>query len=125
MPHQTIEEIIARLERIIDDALRGQRRIGYFAGLYERVTSNVRRALVAGDVFRDNPRMERLDVIFAEQLVAAGAGNREHLIAKRDAETAIVGQTLYPLHGFAAHVARWIHSSECKDIRTNIQIIAE
>lgn len=63
--------------------------------------------------------------LFAEQLVAAGAGNREHLIAKRDAETAIVGQTLYPLHGFAAHVARWIHSSECKDIRTNIQIIAE
>lgn len=254
MPTQTIEEIIARLERIIDDALRGQRRIGYFAALYERVTSNVRRALVAGDVFRDNPRMERLDVIFAErflaawdaysdgreptaswrvafkwlddpgplvvqhlmlgmnahinldlgiaaatvaptpqeleslkpdfmtindllgrllgvvelelgqicprfkraqrltffaphleerlfgfgmgaardlawlfaeQLVAAGEGDREHLIAKRDAETAIVGQTLYPLHSFAARVARWIHSSECKDIKTNIQIIAE
>jgi hypothetical protein len=49
----------------------------------------------------------------------------EHLIAKRDSETAIVGQTLYPLHGFAAHVARWIHGSECNDIRTNIQIIAE
>jgi hypothetical protein len=254
MPHQTIEEIIARLERIIDDALRGQKRIGYFAALYERVTSNVRRALVAGDVFQDNPRMERLDVIFAErfldawgafaegreptaswrvaferledpgplvvqhlmlgmnahinldlgiaaatvaptppelqslkpdfmkinevlgrllgvvelelgqicprfkraqrltffaphledrlfgfgmgaardlawlfaqQLVAAGEGNREHLIAKRDAETALVGRTLYPLHGFAAHVARWIHTSECNDIRTNIQIIAE
>ncbi|MET0649597.1 MAG: DUF5995 family protein [Pyrinomonadaceae bacterium] len=253
MPPQTIEEIIARLEGIIDDALRGQRRIGYFAALYERVTSNVRRALVAGDVFRDNPRMARLDVVFAdrflaawdaysegreptaswriafkilddpgplvvqhlmlgmnahinldlgiaaatvaptppelqslkpdfmtinnilgrllgvvelelgqicprfqraqrltffapkleerlfgfgmgaardlawlfaEQLVAAGEGNREHLIAKRDAETAIVGQTLYPLHGFAAHVARWIHASECRDIRTNIQTIA-
>jgi hypothetical protein len=254
MPPQTIEEIIARLERLIDEALRGQRRIGYFAALYERVTSNVRRALVAGDVFRDNPRMERLDVIFAgrflaawdafsegseptaswrvafkwlddpgllvvqhlmlgmnahinldlgiaaatvaptpqelqalkpdfmtinallgrllgvvelelgqicprfaraqrltffaphleerlfgfgmgaardlawlfaEQLVAAGEGGREHLIAKRDAETAIVGQTLYPLHGLAACVARWIHSSEGRDIRTNIQIIAE
>ena len=254
MPPQTIEEVLARLERLIDDALRGQRRIGYFAALYERVTSNVRRALVAGDVFRDNPRMERLDVIFAdrslaawdafgegreptaswrvaferlddpaplvvqhlmlgmnahinldlgiaaatvaptptelqtlkpdfmtineilgrllgvvelelgqicprfaraqrltffaphleerlfgfgmgaardlawlfaEQLVAAGEGNREHLIAKRDAETAIVGQTLYPLQGFAAYVARWIQSSECKDIRTNIQVIAE
>src|SRR5215207_1603545 len=254
MPPQTIEGIIARLERLIDDALRGRRRIGYFAALYERVTSNVRRALVAGDVFRDNPRMERLDVVFAdrflaawdafsagreptaswrvafralddpgplvvqhlmlgmnahinldlgiaaataaptpqelqslkpdfmtindilgrllgvvelelgqicprfkraqrltffaphleerlfgfgmgaardlawlfaEQLVAAGEGNWEHHIAKRDAETAVVGQTLYPLRGFAAHVARWIHSSECKDVRTNIQIIAE
>ena len=254
MPHQPIEEIIARLERIIDDALREQRRIGYFAALYERVTSNVRRALVAGDVFQDNPRMERFDVIFAQrflaawdartegreptaswrvafdvledpgplvvqhlilgmnahinldlgvaaatvaptpeelqslkpdfmtinallgrlfavvelelrqicprfaraqrltffapglqeklfgfgigaardlawllaqQLVAAGEGNWEHVIAKRDAETAIVGRTLYPLHGFAARVARWIHDSECKEIRTNIQIIAE
>lgn len=254
MPHQTIEEIIARLERVIDDALRERRRVGYFAALYERVTSNVRRALVAGDVFQDNARMERLDVVFAqrfldaweahgagraptaswrvafqvlddpgplvvqhlmlgmnahinldlgiaaaavaptpqelqslkpdfmtinnvlgrlfavvelelrqicprfnraqrltffapglqerlfgfgmgaardlawlfaEQLVAAGEANREHLIAKRDAETAIVGQTLYPLHGFAAQVARWVHASECKDIRSNVQIIAQ
>jgi hypothetical protein len=254
MPPQTIEEVIARLERIIDEALRGRKRIGYFAALYERVTSNVRRALVAGDVFRDNPRMERFDVIFAdrflaawdaysegreptaawrvafsilddpgplvvqhlmlamnahinldlgvaaatvaptpqelqslkpdfmtineilgrllgvvelelgqicprfanaqrltffaphledrlfgfgmgaardlawlfaEQLVAAGEGNREHVIAKRDAETAVVGRTLYPLYGFASYVARWIHSAECREIRTNIQIIAE
>jgi hypothetical protein len=254
MPPQTIEEIIARLEQIIDGALRGRQRIGYFAALYERVTSNVRRSLVAGDVFEDNPRMERFDVIFAErflaawdahaegreptaswrvafsrledpgplvvqhlmlgmnahinldlgvaaatvaptpaelqslkpdfmkineilgrlfavvelelrqicprfnraqrltffapglqerlfgfgmgaardlawlfaeQIVAAGEGNREHVIAGRDAETALVGQTLYPLQGFAARVARWIHSSECRDIRTNIQIIAE
>jgi Family of unknown function (DUF5995) len=63
--------------------------------------------------------------LFAEQLVAAGVGNRESVIAKRDAETAIVGRTLYPLHGFADHVASWIHASECEDIRTNIQIIAE
>jgi hypothetical protein len=254
MPSQTIEEIIARLERIIDDALRRQSRIGYFAALYERVTSNVRRALVAGNVFRDNPRMERLDVTFAnrfikaweefaagrqptaswrvafevlgdpgplvvqhlmlgmnahinldlgvaaaevaptpeelqslkpdfltineilgrllgvvelelgqicprfsraqrltffaphledklfgfgmgaardlawllaEQIVAAGDAGRGHVIAKRDAETAVVGRSLYPLHGFANRVARWIHSSECADVRDNIQIIAE
>jgi hypothetical protein len=254
MPPQTIEEVIARLDRIIDDALRGERRIGYFAALYERVTTNVRRALVAGDVFRNNPRMERLDVLFAdrfleaweafssgreptaswrvafslledpgplvvqhlmlgmnahinldlgvaaatvaptpqeleslkpdfmkineilgrllgvvelelgqicprfnraqrltffaphleeklfgfgmgaardlawlfaEQIVAAGDAGREHVIARRDAETAIVGRSLYPLHGFADRVARWIHASECRDIRSNIQIIAE
>lgn len=97
MPQQTIEEIIARLEGIIDDALRGQRRIGYFAPhLEERLFGFGMGAA------RD------LAWLFAEQLVAAGAGNREHLIAKRDAETAIVGQTLYPLRGFAARVARWI-----------------
>jgi len=250
----TIDEVIARLNEMIDDALRGESRIGYFAALYERVTTNVRRALVAGDVFEDNPRMERLDVIFAnrfleawgefsagrpptaswrvaferlgepgplvvqhlmlgmnahinldlgvaaaevaptpgelqslkpdflkineilgrllgvvelelgqicprfsraqrltffapnledklfgfgmgaardlawllaEQIVAAGDAGREHVIAKRDAETAVVGKTLYPLHGFADRVAQWIHTSECPDIRDNIQIIAE
>ena len=254
MPPQTLDEVIARLNRIVDDALRGERRIGYFAALYERVTTNVRRALVAGDVFQNNPRMERLDVVFAdrflaawdafnsggeptaswrvafsvlgdagplvvqhlmlgmnahinldlgvaaatvaptpdkleslkpdfmkineilgrllgvvelelgqicprfsraqrltffaphleeklfgfgmgaardlawllaEQIVAAGEAGRESVIAKRDAETAIVGQSLYPLRGFANQVARWIHASECKDIRANIQIIAE
>src|SRR5690606_25957110 len=43
----------------------------YFAALYERVTTNVRRALVAGDVFEDNPRMERLDVVFANRFLTA------------------------------------------------------
>lgn len=250
----TIEGVISNLNWIIDEALRGESRIGYFAALYERVTTNVRRALVAGDVFEDNARMERLDVTFAnrfleawgefsagrqptaswrvafehlgdpgplvvqhlmlgmnahinldlgvaaaevapteaelkslkpdfmmineilgrllgvvelelgqicprfsraqrltffaphledklfgfgmgaardlawllaEQVVAAGDAGREHVIAKRDAETAVVGKTLYPLHGFANRVAQWIHASECADIRDNIQIIAE
>jgi hypothetical protein len=254
LPAQTIDEVIARLNEIIDDAVRGGHRIGYFAGLYERVTSNVRRALVAGDVFRDNPRMERLDVVFAnrfleawdahtsgreptaswrvafarledpgplvvqhlilgmnahinldlgiatadiaqtpeglkslkpdfmkineilgrllgvvelelgqicprfsraqrltffaphleerlfgfglgaardlawllaERVVAAGEAGRESVIARRDAETAIVGRSLYPLHGFADRVAAWIHASECREVRSNIQIIAE
>ncbi|HEX8558532.1 MAG TPA: DUF5995 family protein [Pyrinomonadaceae bacterium] len=253
MPPETIDEVIARLNEMVDDAIRGGRRIGYFAGLYERVTSNVRRALVAGNVFQDNPRMERLDVIFAdrflaawdafaagreptaswrvafsrledpgplvvqhlmlgmnahinldlgvaaaevaptpaelaslkpdfmkineilgrllgvvelelgqicprfsraqrltffapnleerlfgfgmgaardlawllaEQIVAAGAARRESVIAGRDAETAVVGRSLYPLRGFAARVAGWIHASECRDVRANIQIIS-
>lgn len=67
----TIDEVIARLNVIIDEALRAESRIGYFAGLYERVTTNVRRALVAGDVFRDNARMERLDVTFANRFLEA------------------------------------------------------
>jgi hypothetical protein len=249
----TIDEVIARLNDIIDDALRRESRIGYFAALYERVTTNVRRALVAGDVFEDNARMERLDVAFAnrfieawgefgagrrptaswrvafevlgdpgplvvqhlmlgmnahinldlgvaaaevaatpeglralkpdfmtineilgrllgvvelelgqicprfsraqrltffaphleeklfgfgmgaardlawllaEQVVAAGDAGRGHVIAKRDAETAVAGRALYPLRGFADRVAQWIHASECADVRDNIQIIA-
>src|SRR5215204_3515564 len=68
---ENIAEVVARLEGIIDDALRARHRIGYFAALYERVTTNVRRALVAGNVFQDNPRMERLDVVFADRFLAA------------------------------------------------------
>ena len=67
----TIDQVIARLNGILDDALRQGARIGYFAALYERVTTNVRRALVAGNVFQDNARMERLDVTFADRFLAA------------------------------------------------------
>src|SRR5215208_6769647 len=111
MPPQTIEEVIARLERLVDDSLRGQRRIGYFAALYERVTSNVRRALVAGDVFKDNPRMERLDVVFADRFLAAWdayAGGREPTASWRvafrllDDKDALVVQHL--MLGMNAHI---------------------
>jgi hypothetical protein len=68
---QTIDQVLVRLNGILDDALRGGTRIGYFAALYERVTTNVRRALVAGNVFQDNPRMERLDVVFANRFLTA------------------------------------------------------
>jgi hypothetical protein len=68
---ETIEQVIDRLNGILDDSLRQGTRIGYFAALYERVTTNVRRALVAGNVFQDNPRMERLDVVFANRFLAA------------------------------------------------------
>ena len=68
---RSIDEVLARLNAILDDSLREGRRIGYFTALYERVTTNVRRAIVAGDVFQDNPRMERLDVVFANRFLAA------------------------------------------------------
>jgi len=75
---RTIDEIITALNAILDKALREGERIGYFAALYERVTTNVRRALVAGNVFQDNARMERLDVVFANRFLHAweqhGAG---------------------------------------------------
>lgn len=68
---RTIDEVLVRLNGILDDALRQGARIGYFAALYERVTTNIRRALVAGNVFQDNARMERLDVVFANRFLDA------------------------------------------------------
>jgi hypothetical protein len=68
---ETIDGVLTRLNGLLDDAIRDGRRIGYFVALYERVTSNVRHALIAGTVFDDNPRMERLDVVFANRFIEA------------------------------------------------------
>ncbi len=246
----TIDEVLIRLNVLLDDAVRDGARIGYFAALYERVTSNVRRALVAGNLFDDRPRMERLDVVFAnrfleawdqhvrgetpteswtvafaslddpgvlviqhlmlgmnahinldlgiaaatvasspdglaalrpdfmrindvlarlvgvvedqlcqicprltrladavtveeglfgfglnasrdvawklaQDLVAAPRDRWPALIATRDKLSATAGRALYPLHGAAGATARWILESESKDIKLNIQIVAE
>jgi hypothetical protein len=68
---ETIDGVLVRLNGLLDDAIRDGQRIGYFVALYERVTSNVRHALIAGNVFDDGPRMERLDVVFANRFIEA------------------------------------------------------
>ncbi|MDH4065314.1 MAG: DUF5995 family protein, partial [Acidobacteriota bacterium] len=66
----TIDMVIARLDAIIDDAVREASRLGYFAALYNRVTKSVRDGILARR-FDDNPRMERLDVVFANRYLDA------------------------------------------------------
>jgi len=80
----TIDEALIRLNVLLDDAVRDGARIGYFVALYERVTSNVRRALVAGNVFDDGPRMERLDVVFANRFIEAWD---QHVRGERPSES--------------------------------------
>lgn len=70
MQAKTIDEVIARLEAIIDDAVARGDRIGYFAALYNRVTQAVRDGIRTGR-FQDGPRMERLDVTFANRFLSA------------------------------------------------------
>jgi hypothetical protein len=63
---RTIDEVIDALGAIVDDAReRGDRR-GYFATLYRRTTVAVRDGIRAGR-FADGPRMDRLDVLFADR----------------------------------------------------------
>ncbi|HEU4561163.1 MAG TPA: DUF5995 family protein [Longimicrobium sp.] len=66
----TIDGVIERLEFIIKDSIARQDRLGYFAALYNRVTLAVRDGIKAGQ-FQDGPRMEKLDVIFANRYLAA------------------------------------------------------
>ena len=65
-----IDEVVARLDAIVQDSVDGGSRLGYFAALYNRVTRAVRAGTHAG-AFQDNARMERLDVIFANRYIDA------------------------------------------------------
>lgn len=70
-PAKDIDDVIARLDALVSESLRDGLKIGYFAALYLRVTLAVKRAIIAGDVFRDNARMEELDVVFANRFLRA------------------------------------------------------
>ena len=80
----TIDDVLARLNQLLDESIRDGRRIGYFVALYERVTSNVRHALIAGNVFDDGPRMAKLDVVFANRFIEAW---EQHAAGKKPTES--------------------------------------
>ena len=70
MPASTIEEVLSQLQEIIDSSEKSDDRIGYFASLYYKVTSQVRDGITQNK-FEDGPRMATLDVIFANRYLAA------------------------------------------------------
>ena len=69
-PPQTIDEVLQRLDQIIFACRRENSRLGFFATLYRNVTIKIKEGITAG-VFTDGPRMERLDVAFANRYLAA------------------------------------------------------
>lgn len=66
----SIDEVVDRLRRLVDDCVARGDRNGYFAALYLRMTLAVRDGIRNGE-FDDGPRMERLDVLFAGRYLAA------------------------------------------------------
>ncbi|WP_224361094.1 DUF5995 family protein [Hyalangium versicolor] len=70
MQAKSIEEVISQLEVIIEECISNRSRLGYFAALYNRVTQSVREGIRQGE-FLDGPRMERLDVMFANRYLTA------------------------------------------------------
>lgn len=66
----TIDEIILKLDEIVEKCKQQGLRSGYFAILYRHVTIRIKQGILAGE-FEDNPRMERLDVIFAIRFIDA------------------------------------------------------
>lgn len=67
---RTIDEVLEALDTIIARAVTHGSRLGYFAVLYREVTAKVKEGIAAG-FFDDGPRMERLDVAFANRYLAA------------------------------------------------------
>jgi hypothetical protein len=70
VPAASIDEVIARLDDIVDRAYAERDRLGYFAVLYRTVTSAVRNGIATGR-FQDGDRMARLDVVFANRYLEA------------------------------------------------------
>ena len=69
-PAKTIDEVINQLTAIVEWSKENNSRMGYFAALYRKVTIQVKNGIAEG-TFDDGPRMERLDVIFANRYIHA------------------------------------------------------
>ena len=65
-----VDELIKRLQSVVDQAQHDGSRIGYFASLYTRITIAVRRAITAG-AFDDGAAVVQLDLAFARRYLTA------------------------------------------------------
>jgi hypothetical protein len=69
-PMASIDEVIARLDDLVADAIAAGDRMGYFASLYRQVTVAVRDGIEAGE-FEDGARMDAFDTAFGNRYFAA------------------------------------------------------
>ncbi len=109
-PVTGIDQVLAALAQIIDDARAKASRIGYFAALYRRVTQTVKDDIAAGK-FQNGALVEQLDVTFASryldalaQFTAGGRPTRSWVLAfglARDPLVLILQQLLV---GMNAHI---------------------
>ncbi|KWX21547.1 hypothetical protein AFM11_25420 [Mycolicibacterium wolinskyi] len=70
----TLDEVVDTIDSVIQWSIESSSRLGYFAALYKRITIAVRTA-VADGVFEDGPRLQRLDVAFANRYFDALNGH--------------------------------------------------
>ncbi len=70
MAAKTIDEVIARLDNIIDAECAKNSCMAYFPILYRKVTVRIKEGILNNE-FENNPRMEKLDVLFANRYIEA------------------------------------------------------
>lgn len=66
----SIEEVIKRLDIIIQETIDANNYLGIFAFVYRRTTAQIQKAIIEKR-FDDNERMEKFDVIFANRYIDA------------------------------------------------------
>ena len=131
MVAHTIDEVIERLDRIIESARRERSRLGFFPALYRRVTIAVKEGIASGR-FEDGPRTELFDVIFANRYLEAydsflrGENPGDSwLVAFRSAESWRLLVLQHLLLGMNAHInvdlgiaaAHTCHGDSLSDLR--------
>jgi hypothetical protein len=106
----TIVEVIDQLTLIVVNAQAENKRAGYFAALYKKVTVAVYEKIKAG-YFDDNDRMEKLDVVFANRYLDAYWQYNQHQTCSASWQFAFdTGNTWQPmvmhhlLSGMNAHI---------------------
>jgi len=70
MQATTIDEVITRLEAIIQQTIIDENPMGYFAALYHQVTVTVKEG-ITNKYYTDCANLEKLDVIFANRYLQA------------------------------------------------------
>jgi hypothetical protein len=70
MAAKTIDEVIQRLDSIIETECANNSRMAYFPILYKKVTVRIKEGILNNE-FENNPRMETLDVNFANRYIDA------------------------------------------------------
>jgi hypothetical protein len=68
--NNSIQQVIITLDEIISDSVKNKNPLGYFAALYRNVTVKVKEG-IENNFFDDGPRMEKLDIIFANRYIEA------------------------------------------------------
>ena len=110
MSGRTIDHVIDELGGVIDRCRQRKSPAGYFPALYRRVTVTVRDWIREGR-FDDGPRMERLDVLFADRYLDAWKAWEAHEPVTRSWRAAFEASDEWPpivvqhlLLGMNAHI---------------------
>src|SRR5271167_4956303 len=110
MAVQTVDDVIAALDTIVQQSYDTASRLGYFAALYRRVTTAVRDGITSGR-FSNGPLMDTLDVVFASRYLdalatfqAGGTPTRSWILAFRGCDDASLLILQQLLSGMNAHI---------------------